>query len=285
MEVAVDAPLVELAEAGGLPPDLVGGKAGTLGVLAADGFPVPPGFVVTAPAAVRAAGMGEAIAAAADRAGSGPFAVRSSAAAEDLPDASYAGLYESFLDVPRAALVDAVGRVVPAAADPRVTAYRVAAVPGNGAAEGRGAPAVAVLVQQMVDAAAAGVAFTADPVTGERETTVVTAVRGLGARLVSGEALGEEWRVRDGHAALTRPDSRPPVLQEFEAAAVAALAERVAAARGGPQDIEWALDRRRRLFLLQARPIQRCPSRSTGIRPGRDCGCATSGSASGSRRR
>jgi rifampicin phosphotransferase len=268
MEVAVDAPLVELAEAGGLPPDLVGGKAGTLGVLAADGFPVPPGFVVTAPAAVRAAGMGEAIAAAADRAGSGPFAVRSSATAEDLPDASYAGLYESFLDVPRPKLVDAVGRVVAAAADPRVAAYRGTAGPENGAADGRGAPAVAVLVQQMVDAAAAGVGFTADPVTGEREITVVTAVRGLGARLVSGEALGEEWRVGDGHAALSRPDSEPPVLQESEARAVAALAERVAAARGGPQDIEWALDRRRRLFLLQARPMTALPEPVDWTPPG-----------------
>jgi pyruvate,water dikinase len=268
MEVAVDAPVVELTDAGGLPLDLVGGKAGTLGVLAAEGFPVPAGFVVTARAVVEAAGMRKAIAAAADRAGPGPFAVRSSAAAEDLPDASYAGLYQSFLDVPRAGLVAAVRRVVAAAADPRVAAYRGASLPTSGAAVGRGTPAVAVLVQQMVDAAAAGVAFTADPVTGEREITVVTAVRGLGELLVSGEALGEEWRVRCGRVALARADGEAQVLQESEVTAVASLAERVAAARGGPQDIEWALDRRRRLFLLQARPMTALPEPVDWTPPG-----------------
>src|SRR5438309_2071926 len=90
-EVIVDVPVVDLAAAGGLGRDLVGGKAGVLGELTTAGFSVPPGFVVTASAAPRAAELAEAIAAAADRTGPGPFAVRSSAAAEDLSDASYAG--------------------------------------------------------------------------------------------------------------------------------------------------------------------------------------------------
>src|SRR5690349_962227 len=132
VEVVMAADVVSLVVAGGLPRDVVGGKAGALGELAAAGFPVPAGFVVTAAAAP-------------------------------------------------------VARVVAAAAGPRVAAYRIPG-PGTGAAGGTGGPAVAVLVQQMVDAAAAGVAFTADPVTGARDVTVVTAVRGLGDRLVAGEA-------------------------------------------------------------------------------------------------
>src|SRR5690349_11707610 len=100
-EADVNAPVVDLATAGALPRDVIGGKAGVLGELIAAGFPVPPGFVITAPAAPRAAELIDEIGAAADRAGPGPFAVRSSATDEDLPEASYAGLYESFLGVPR----------------------------------------------------------------------------------------------------------------------------------------------------------------------------------------
>jgi phosphohistidine swiveling domain-containing protein len=266
----VDAPVVDLAAAGGLGRDLVGGKAGVLGELAAAGFPVPPGFVVFAPAAARAAELADVLSEAADRTGPGPFAVRSSAAAEDLADASYAGLYESFLDVPRSQLGGAVSGVVAAAADPRVAAYRPAGTEAT-AAGGLGpgdAPAVAVLVQQMVDAAAAGVAFTADPVTGDRSTTVVTAVTGVGARLVSGEAVGEEWRVYGGRASRTCAGAEGPVLRAAEAAEVAALADRVAGHYGRPQDIEWALDRRRRLYLVQARPMTALPDPVDWTPPG-----------------
>src|SRR5262249_55194269 len=100
--------------------------------------------------------------------------------AEDLPGASYAGLYETFLDVTADALGVAVRRCFAAAGAERVAAYH----------RERGGPnsAMAVLVQVMVDAATAGVAFTANPVTGDRDQTIITAVRGLGESLVSGEA-------------------------------------------------------------------------------------------------
>ena len=64
---------------------------------------------------------------------------------------------------------------------------------------------MAVLVQVMVDPVAAGVAFTAHPVTGARDQTVVTAVAGLGDQLVSGEAVGEEWTITTHGARTTRP--------------------------------------------------------------------------------
>lgn len=262
----MDAP-VDLAAAVGLARDVVGGKAGVLAELAAAGFPVPPGFVIPASAAARVRELAEALTEAAERTGPGPFAVRSSAAAEDLPEASYAGLYESLLNVPREGLADAAAHVVAAAADPRVTAYRSNATEPAPSGRRRG-PAVAVLVQQMVDAAAAGVAFSADPVTGARETALITAVPGLGDRLVSGEAVGEEWRVRGGRAERSRADDDGPVLGEGEAAAVASLAHRVAAHYGAPQDIEWAMDAARRLHLVQARPMTALPEPVEWTPPG-----------------
>lgn len=265
--------MIDLTTAGDLDRGMVGGKAGTLGMLAAAGFPVPSGFVVTAAVAGQ---PGDDLAAeltrAASRLGPGPFAVRSSASAEDLPGASYAGLYETYLNVDRAGLAEAVGRCLASAAGERVTAYHAARNRDHssdaGGRSGAKLPGMAVLVQQMVDPAAAGVAFTANPVTGNREEVVVTAVRGLGERLVSGESTGEEWTVRGGRAERTRAGGDGPALEETQAAAVAELAGRVAQRFGSPQDIEWAIDHQRQLYLLQARPMTALPDPVEWVPPG-----------------
>ncbi|HEX5994482.1 MAG TPA: PEP/pyruvate-binding domain-containing protein, partial [Jiangellales bacterium] len=228
----------------------VGGKAAALGELAAAGFAVPPGFVVAGEGLIDPA-LESVLAAAAEERGGGRFAVRSSSAAEDLPDASYAGLYETFLNVEVDALADAVRRCFAAADAERVRAYRERRLPGDGAAD------MAVLVQVMVDAVAAGVAFTAHPVTGARNQIVITAVAGLGEALVSGERTGEEWTVAAGRRPMrTRGTSGGQgVLDVDRAGEVGDLAARVAAFYGRPQDIEWAIDRAGRLWLLQARPM------------------------------
>jgi rifampicin phosphotransferase len=197
------------------------------------------------------------------RLGGDRFAVRSSGAAEDLPDASYAGLYETYLNVPAEQLGAAVRRCFAAAASERVAAYheRHCSVSAG----------MAVLVQVMVDPIAAGVAFTAHPVTGDRSQTVVAAVPGLGDRLVSGETTGEEWIVTaDQGAALTRHSSDGrPVVTARQAEAVARLAMRVVDRFGGqPQDIEWAIDHQRQLWLLQARPMTAVPEPVSWKAPG-----------------
>ena len=143
-----------------------------LGELATAGFPVPPGVVVTAAALDDPDGLDVMLADAARRLGVGRFAVRSSGAAEDLPDASYAGLYETYLNVTADGLGQAVRRCFAAATAERVSAYHQR--------HGGGPAGMAVLVQAMVDPVAAGVAFTAHPVTGDRDQTVVTAVAGSG---------------------------------------------------------------------------------------------------------
>ena len=163
--------MVVLAQAAGVGAERIGGKAATLAGLRAAGFPVPPGFVVTDDAfTLPDRAFDAAITVAVAELGDGPFAVRSSAAAEDLADASYAGLYETFLNVPAEQVPAAVRRCHAAATAPQVTAYQRTRAVGHTAG-----PGMAVLVQPMVPADAAGVAFTADPVTGERDHIVITA--------------------------------------------------------------------------------------------------------------
>src|SRR5439155_16863834 len=152
-----------------------------LAELSAAGFPVPDGFVVTAAGRADPA-LANRLAGAARRLGGDRFAVRSSGTAEDLPDASYAGLYETFLGVPGDGLAEAVRACFAAAGSERVATYERR---HGGGHDGAGS-AMAVLVQVMVDPVAAGVAFTAHPVSGDRTQAVVTATPGLGELLVSG---------------------------------------------------------------------------------------------------
>jgi phosphoenolpyruvate synthase/pyruvate phosphate dikinase len=175
--------------------ETVGSKAAALSALSAAGFPVPAGFVVSDSALeVHAAepagaGLADKLRAAAVATGPGPFAVRSSAAAEDRPGASFAGMYESYLNVAPDDLAAAVRRCFASAGADRVRAYQDSVRPdgqsresGDSGAAGEGGgsrAAMAVLVQQMVDPAAAGVAFTANPLTGARDETVISAVPGL----------------------------------------------------------------------------------------------------------
>jgi rifampicin phosphotransferase len=258
--MAIDVTVMDLVGAGAAGRARVGGKAAVLGELVAAGFNVPPGWVVTA-AALDLPGWDLELARAVGNLGGRRFAVRSSSTAEDLPGASYAGLYESYLNVDAAGLADAVRRCFAAGTTERVSAYHRRL--------GGGAAAMAVLVQVMVDPVAAGVAFTAHPVTGDREQTVVTAVTGLGEPLVSGETVGEEWTLTTIEARMTRAiPTGEIVLTVEQARAVADLARRVAARYGQPQDVEWAIDHDATLWLLQARPMTAVPAPVSWTAPG-----------------
>ena len=116
---------------------------------------------------------------------------------------------------------------------------------------------MAVIVQRMVHAVAAGVALTADPITGDRETTLVTAVRGTGDRLVSGASVGDEWVVSRGGATSRRRTES--AIDARQAIAVATEAGRIATERNCPQDVEWAIDPDGTLWILQARPMTALP--------------------------
>ena len=245
----------------------VGTKSATLGELMQVGFDVPEGFVLTTEAFLDFAhqkrrpaeeSMAEsthpavppkvvaALRAALAALGNVPVAVRSSAVEEDLDNASFAGIYETVLDIRGLeAVIQAVLKCWSSVFGQRAAVYR--AMKGL-----NGAPRMAVLVQRLVAAEASGIAFTAHPLTGDTSVTLVSAVAGLGESIVSGRTTPEEWLVAHGQA--TCETSYEAVLDETKARRVAELAERIEVHLGCPQDIEWALSQGR-LYLLQARPI------------------------------
>jgi pyruvate,water dikinase len=226
-------------------PSICGNKAAALGALRRAGHHVPDGMVV--PAGVPFT-MAEATAAR-DRLGPGPWAVRSSSAAEDLADASFAGQYETVLGVTTLqGVVDAVARV-------RASASTAHAADYQRAQAGDVRASMAVLVQRQVGARAAGVAFSVNPVTGADEA-VIEAVPGLGDRLASGDADADRWVDARGSA---RPVVNTGTIDQTLAQRIAVLARRVAAERGSAQDIEWAYDGTE-LWLLQARAITGLPT-------------------------
>jgi rifampicin phosphotransferase len=274
VEPATLPPVLSLTEAAQLDPTqaraLLGTKAASLARLAGAGFPVPPGVVVTAAAAAAWDQAYRWLHAMAVELG-GPeqrFAVRSSATAEDLAGASFAGQYETVLDVGLDELPDAVRQVADSAASARVAAYRQAHPQAAAADPSGSGGGMAVLVQVLVPADAAGVAFTANPVSGDRDEVVITAVRGLGERLVAGQATGDQWIVRDAHARHTRATEQ--AISADQARQIATLARRVHAHLGSPQDLEWAITTdpsgsdgadgvEGGLWLLQARPMTALP--------------------------
>ena len=234
--------LISLDGPQALDPAVVGTKAATLARLGQAGFPVPPGVVVPATALTGTPEhelviISERIE---ELVGPGPWAVRSSSLSEDQVEHSFAGQYLTSLNITADDLAAAVLRTHRSASAAHARAYA-----GEGEVGG-----IPVLIQPMVDARAAGVAFTVDPVSGA-EVTTVEAVAGLGEELVSGAAEPERWRVQDGE--LITPTS-PEVLGEGEAWEIVNLARRVESLGDGPQDIEWAIVDNE-VVLLQARPV------------------------------
>ncbi|MFC9962614.1 phosphoenolpyruvate synthase [Nocardia ignorata] len=299
--------------------DRAGGKGANLGELVAADLPVPAGFVVLAAAyehAITDSPVGTALGQLHDRALASvtdtaqladlcekmaelvravdlddmvrepvssaygalgddiPVAVRSSAIGEDSAGASFAGMNVTRTNIRgKDALLAAVVDCWASLFSPRVLTYR--------ARRGmRGRPTMAVVVQRMIDARAAGVAFTADPATRRRDRVVVEAARGLGEVVVSGavepdtyllDAAGPDLlRTRIGrqsYAIMSGPDgdrrveldatdAASPVLTDEQARAVARLALSVQAHHGGiPQDVEWVFDEQGALWIVQARPI------------------------------
>lgn len=202
-----------------------------------------------------------------------PVAVRSSATAEDLPGASFAGQHETALQVVGVeALLAAAQRCWASLWSERAVRYR--AHLGIDPRTVR----LAVVVQPMVDAEVAGVLFTANPLSGKRREVMLDASPGLGEAVVSGATTpdhfvvdtptgairerrigGKQLEVRPVPGGGTRRVERPPqpgaCLADAQVRALAALGARVEALYGAPQDIEWALDSAGQCWLLQSRPI------------------------------
>ncbi|MGD8855557.1 MAG: PEP/pyruvate-binding domain-containing protein, partial [Chloroflexota bacterium] len=220
--------------------------------------------------------------------GDRPLAVRSSATAEDLPQASFAGQQDTFLNVRgRHALLEAVRGCWSSLWTARAMAYRhrQGIPPGD--------VSLAVVVQEMVPAESSGVLFTINPLTGAEDEMLVNATWGLGEALVAGrvnpdtlvldkasgaikELLLGDKRLMTAPAAsgteevaVTGEKQAQATLTAGQASALAALCRQVEAIFGAPQDIEWAIVRDQ-VFLLQSRPVTTMDGQGAGTTPGDD---------------
>ncbi|MFC1765132.1 PEP/pyruvate-binding domain-containing protein, partial [Planctomycetota bacterium] len=188
----------------------------------------------------------------------GTVAVRSSATAEDLPEASFAGQYDTILNVTSLdACYDAIKRCWASLWTERAYHYRVQKTIDHRQVR------MAVIVQQQVDADMAGVAFSIDPVTGSRLRIVIEACRGLGDDLVSGRVTPERWIWRKQNLVLIYNDPwEATELNRRVAKRLARQVRRLERHFGCPQDVEWAVQGRT-LYFLQARPITTLPTTKT----------------------
>lgn len=193
-------------------------------------------------------------------------AVRSSATAEDLPFASFAGQQDSFLDVVGAdAVIQALRRCWASLWTDRAVAYRSA----NGIRHSD--VALAVLVQHVVDAAAAGVLFSANPVTGTRGETVIDASAGPGQAVVSGAVTPDHFVVETATGKIRQSSpgrggsgkggsgkgdgGGSPVLSGAQLRELASLGMAAQEYFGEPQDVEWVIDADGKVWLTQSRPV------------------------------
>jgi rifampicin phosphotransferase len=316
--------LIALLDSPELPLEEAGGKGLGLVRLIRAGFPVPLGFVITASAyrafvdanrladdlarvdvatAVQVFTIGEIpqdiaenIVAAYTQLvndAPGPVAVRSSATTEDLTTASAAGQHETVLNVTgEAELLHAVRRCWASLWSERAIAYRAHHEMASGS------PAMAVVVQQLVPADAAGVMFTLNPASGDEREVLLNAAWGFGDTLVNGQIEPDEVVVDKSTGAVKRytlgdksvmsiaaaggvaevavPESkrRLPALTTSQATELALFGRDIEAALGGAQDIEWAIAAGRPV-ILQARPVTRFAATSSIAVPGDDAWLGT----------
>jgi pyruvate, water dikinase len=316
-ETDVIANVLTLGDVGKEDEPVVGGKAANLGELLHGGFPVPGGFVVTAQAFLRAMERGdvrsrlaevatgvdvessEALTAASDElrrlvaeAGidaelrediseacrhlgrDAVVAVRSSACGEDSAQTSFAGMNATFTNVLGVdGVLDSVVECWQSAFGERVLSYRQR--------QGLTAePAIAVVVQQMVDADRSGVMFSMDPVSGSRDHLVIEGAFGLGEVVVGGQVEPDSYRVRrsdrevfeahighklfkltrgaeggDERVDLVGEEQDRRVLQTSEVVQLAELAVQIEEYYGSPQDIEWVIDQGGTIWIVQSRPV------------------------------
>ena len=224
------------------PDDPIGGKAGALAKLTQSGFEIPAWFVVTE-GDLNKAELENSLA----TLGEGPFAVRSSALAEDGQEHSFAGQFDSFLNIPGEQIESRIHDVRKSQQSERIDSY----TENQSIHHGHG---IAVIVQAMIPAKSAGVAFNADPITGQRSVSLVSAIKGLGEDLVSGEVDCDTWRVDRSNEIISKVMLLHSI-SDSEVLEVVALCRECSKYFGSPQDIEWAFDPAGKLWLLQSRPI------------------------------
>lgn len=300
--------ILDLASADSTQLAHLGGKGANLAQMLQAGLPVPHAFILPTEAFddfaathslpslvdtaeqrarlqadIEASAMPEALAdeilAAYRKLGGGKVAVRSSATGEDSHDASFAGQHDTFLDIEgEQAVLDAIKRCWASVWSERAHAYR------KRFERELDAHRIAVVVQQMIPAEAAGILFTTSPVGTDERQLLIESSWGLGEGIVNGQVLTDSFVVdKESQAIVSRlvryklkawRDGRLVVVPEGQRSAsslvdeqvleLARLALQVRDLFGGEQDIEWATANGS-LYLLQARPITQLVTASSGV--------------------
>lgn len=173
------------------------------------------------------------------------YAVRSSATAEDSPEASFAGQQDSYLNVGAPAVLEHISKCWASLFTERAVAYRLQHGFDHRKVQ------MAVVVQKMLVPQASGVLFTADPLTGNRKVASIEAGFGLGEALVSGQVNADGSKVRDGKVI---EKAERPVLTDAQILRLSRLGRQIEGHFGQPQDIEWCLVRDE-FHFVQSRPI------------------------------
>lgn len=256
---------------------LVGGKALSLGKMTRAGIPVPAGYVITTDlfkvyqtAGVIDKSVQDALYEAFDALGAARVAVRSSAIAEDSSTASWAGQFESYLNVERGELLDRVVDCWKSTSD----GYEYAAAQNIS----HDLLAMGVVIQQMVDSEVAGVAFSVNPISHAADEIMIEATYGLGELLVQGMVTPDNYVVskaggtilgshvvkkptmlvyqdgRNAKVAVLTDKQEQSCLTEDELRQLTEIIRAIEDFYGSPQDIEWALANNE-FYIVQSRPI------------------------------
>lgn len=267
--------------------EMVGGKGANLGELARiDGICVPAGFCITTDAFRKVIESTPSVVALIDRLSkdniakvtqeirrviegiavpgeiarevaafltnlgeTNAYAVRSSATAEDLPTASFAGQQDTYLNISgKEAILKHISKCWASLFTERAVTYRIQ----NGFDHRK--VLLSVVVQEMVPAAASGILFTADPVNGNRKITSIDAGFGLGEALVSGIVNPDAYKVNDGIVVSRRLSFDKQVLSERQILQLEGIGRKIEKHFGTPQDIEWCLAGDE-FHIVQSRPI------------------------------
>ena len=236
----------------------VGGKAYNLGILTKNGINVPKWFVVTSPDDEFEIDENKL------------YAIRSSAVGEDNSDNSFAGQMESYLYVKPCDIKQRIQDVIDSANSDRIKFYREQNGLDNENIK------VGVIIQEMINSEISGVAFSSDPITGERNSVVISSVFGLGEGLVSGELDADTFTVNGneiskrlvnkpykiifdkekGYGTIKIPNQNPQEssLSDNQIKEICGKVREIVSIYGKPQDIEWAYEKGQ-LYILQSRPI------------------------------
>lgn len=230
--------------------NLVGGKAASLGEMTRFGIEIPPGFVITTENFQKLLDEDE-IFKAFDNLDAEKVAVRSSAVAEDSLQSSWAGQLETYLNIPKENLIEKIKECWDSINSERALDYVSSLNMSENDLQ------VAVVVQKMVNSRSAGVIFTANPVTNNTNEIMIESVLGLGESLVQGSVTPDNFVIDKESGYIKGKDiaQDEQSIYDEDIEKLVELARKIEAHYGKPQDIEWAIDKENKIWILQSRPI------------------------------